>query len=196
MRCWASRRACDSIRDTVMVDVGGGSTEVLFAGAESAPVAIGLPLGAARLTGVHVAHDPPTDAELLALDTEVTTAMGLAPRFHPEQLVAVGGTARSLLRIGPPLANRVLSESRIHNALDLIAAVPAAELAERHGVRLSRAKVLAAGATILAGALERYGLDRLRVASGGLREGLILAVHHAGDAWRTELRALARGWAD
>jgi exopolyphosphatase / guanosine-5'-triphosphate,3'-diphosphate pyrophosphatase len=183
-------------RDTVMVDVGGGSTEILIATPDQAPVAMGLPLGAARLTGVHVRNDPPTKAELAALDAEVAAAMRFAPPFAPEQLVAVGGTARSLLRIGPPLANRVLTQSRIRNALDLLSTKPSALIAERNGVRLSRARVLPAGATILAAALDRYGLDRLRVASGGLREGLILAAHHAGDAWRGELRELARGWLD
>jgi exopolyphosphatase/guanosine-5'-triphosphate,3'-diphosphate pyrophosphatase len=183
-------------RETVMVDVGGGSTEILLAGPSTPPVAMGLPLGAARLTGVHVAHDPPTETELLALQSDVTATLEFAPPFAPDQLLAVGGTARSLLRIGPPLANRVLTQSRINNALDLIAAEPAATIAERHGVRLSRARVLAAGATILVGALDRYRLDRLRVGTGGLREGIILAAHHAGDAWRAELPVLARGWAD
>jgi exopolyphosphatase/guanosine-5'-triphosphate,3'-diphosphate pyrophosphatase len=181
-------------RRTVMVDVGGGSTEILSASGADLPAAMGLPLGATRLTGLHVAHDPPTDAELQALDADVRATFAHAPGFDPERLVAVGGTARSLLRVGPPLANRVLTASRIHNALDLMAALPSTAIAERHGIRLSRARVLAAGASILAGALERYGLDRLRVATGGLREGIVLAAHHAGRAWRSELRELARGW--
>ena len=54
--------------------------------------------------------------------------------------------------------------------------------------------MLPAGAAILLGALERYRLDRLRVAAGGLREGLILAAFHAGPTWRGELPELALGW--
>lgn len=181
-------------RDTVMVDVGGGSTEILLAGPGVATRAEGLPLGATRLSGRHVHHDPPTEEELGELHRDVAETMAFAPDFVPERLVAVGGTARSLLRVGPPLANRVLTLSRIHNALDLLAADPAATIAERHGVRLSRAKVLAAGATILMGALDRYGLDRLRVGEGGLREGVILAVHHGGADWRDRLSELAQGW--
>lgn len=183
-------------RETLLIDVGGGSTEILVAGPVEPAVAVGLPLGAARLTGEHIAHDPPSELELIALYDDVHAAMALAPESAADQLAAVGGTARSLLRVGSPLANRVLSLNRIHNALDLLAADPASTISERHGVRLSRARVLAAGATILVGALERYGLDRLRVASGGLREGVVLAAHRAGDAWRTELPALARGWED
>lgn len=183
-------------RETVAIDVGGGSTEILVAGPVERPVAVGLPLGAARLTGEHIAHDPPTEAELVAVYHVVHATMKQAPSSKADQLVAVGGTARSLLRIGQPLANRALTLTRIHNALDLLAADPASTISERHGVRLSRARVLAAGATILAGALEQYGLDRLRVATGGLREGLILAAHRAGASWRKELVQLSRGWDD
>jgi exopolyphosphatase/guanosine-5'-triphosphate,3'-diphosphate pyrophosphatase len=181
-------------RDLVMVDVGGGSTEILIAGPRRVPEAIGLPLGASRLTGVHVEHDPPSASEVGAMSAEVAVAMLNAPDSPASQLVAVGGTARNLLRIGPQLGTRDLSRSRIRAALDGMAQAPAATIAERNGVRLSRARVLAAGAVILLGAMERYSLDRLRVAEGGLREGLILAAFHAGPTWRNEVRSLAAGW--
>ena len=181
-------------REMVMVDVGGGSTEILLAGPDREPVAVGLPLGAARLTGVHVEHDPPTASEVGSLSAEVAIAMLRAPDSDASQLVAVGGTARNLLRIGPALPNRILTQQRIRQAMDTMAFSQAATIAERHGVRVSRARVLVAGAAILLGALDRYRLDRLRVAEGGLREGMVHAAFHAGPAWRTELRALTRGW--
>jgi exopolyphosphatase / guanosine-5'-triphosphate,3'-diphosphate pyrophosphatase len=180
--------------ELVMVDVGGGSTEIVLAGPARPPEAVGLPLGAARLTGVHVDHDPPRASEIGAMSAQVALAMQLAADSVASQLVAVGGTARNLLRIGPPLPTRILTRSRIRDALDMMAAAPAATIAERHGVRLSRARVLPAGAAILLGALDRYGLDRLRVANGGLREGLILAAFHAGREWRAEVGTLALGW--
>lgn len=180
--------------DLVMVDVGGGSTEVLTGGPKRAITAVGLPLGAARLTGIHVVNDPPSPMELLALRAEVGAAMRLAPAFEPSELVAVGGTARSLLRIGPANPNRMLSARRLKRALELIQTTDAASMSDRFSVRLSRARVLGAGATILAAALERYQLRRLRVASGGLREGMILAAHRAGPHWRERLPDLARGW--
>ena len=181
-------------RDVVMVDVGGGSTEVLTGGPKRPISAIGLPLGAARLSGVHVTTDPPAPLELLALRGEVRAAMSAAPTFDADELVAVGGTARSLLRVGPPSPNRVVSARRIRRVLDLIATTDAAAISERFNVRLSRARVLAAGATILAAALEHYELSRLRVAVGGLREGVIMAAHRGGPGWRAQLPELARGW--
>ncbi|MEO5703807.1 MAG: hypothetical protein ABIZ52_07510 [Candidatus Limnocylindrales bacterium] len=182
------------LRETVFVDVGGGSTEVLVVGPGREPIAAGLPLGAARLSGMHVRHDPPTALEAGALRKEVRRTMLAAPDVDPAELIAVGGTARSLLRVGPRLSNRVLTRRRIRRAIGLLAAGPAVATADRYGTRLSRARVLPAGAAILLGALDRYGLDRLRVAQSGLREGVILAAHRAGESWRSEIRDLARGW--
>ena len=181
-------------RDTAIVDVGGGSTEVLAVGPSREPEAAGLPLGATRLTGMHVRHDPPTSGELAALLGHALTEMAKAPEFTPVELVAVGGTARSLLRVGPRLANRSLTRRRIRRAIELMAAAPAEVTAERFGVRASRATVLVAGASILLGAIDRYRLPRLRVAAGGLREGVALASWYAGPAWRSEITTLARGW--
>src|SRR5690242_18649757 len=154
------------LRDTAVVDVGGGSTEVLAVGPAREPEAVGLPLGATRLTGMHVEHDPPTEAEVAALLGYSLLEMVKAPAFTPAELIAVGGTARSLLRVGPRLANRALTHRRVRRALTLMTAAPAEVTAERYGVRVSRAGVLPAGASILLGALDRYRLDRLRVAAG------------------------------
>jgi exopolyphosphatase / guanosine-5'-triphosphate,3'-diphosphate pyrophosphatase len=182
------------VRTTALIDVGGGSTEVLVAGPGGEPVAKGLPLGATRLTGVHVHHDPPIAAELEAMAADCAAAMRDAPSFRPAQLIAVGGTARSLLRVGPPLPNRALSRKRIVAAVKTIASMPVASLADLYSIRPSRAAVLPAGATILEAALARYALDHLRVARGGLREGLILATARAGTDWREQIPQLARGW--
>jgi exopolyphosphatase / guanosine-5'-triphosphate,3'-diphosphate pyrophosphatase len=183
-------------RETVMVDVGGGSTEVLVVRPGETPVAAGLPLGATRLTGVHVASDPPTRDELRALRAAASDAFREAPPSSPAELLAVGGTARSLLRVGPRLSNRVLTARRIERALDVIGANPAIAVASQYAVRLSRAHVLAAGAAILLAGMGRYRLDRLRVARGGLREGLILAEAHAGARWREKVPQLAMGLVD
>ena len=182
-------------RELAMIDVGGGSTEVLVAGPDRDPVAVGLPLGAARLTSIHVTTDPPTPEQVGALRASVGAAFLAAPASNAKLLIAVGGTARSLLRVGPPRRDRELSATRVAWALELLSSAPAASIAERYNVRLSRALVLPAGAAILEGALARYRLPQLRVAAGGLREGLILAAHHAGPRWREELPALTRGWA-
>jgi exopolyphosphatase/guanosine-5'-triphosphate,3'-diphosphate pyrophosphatase len=180
--------------ETAMVDIGGGSTEVVLAGPSHDPVVVGLPLGATRMTGAIVRHDPPKVYEVIAMVSEALVKMADAPAGEPEELVAVGGTARSLLRVGPRLANRSLTQRRIRRAIDTLTTIPAVAVAEQYGVRLSRVRVLAAGAAILLGATDRYRLDRVRVAKGGLREGVLLAAFHAGPTWLAHVPDLARGW--
>ena len=85
-------------RETVMVDVGGGSTEVLVAKPSQGLQAIGLPLGAARLTGAHVQSDPPTNAEIRALREASTAAFEDAPMpTRPSSLPSAARPAASFV---------------------------------------------------------------------------------------------------
>jgi exopolyphosphatase/guanosine-5'-triphosphate,3'-diphosphate pyrophosphatase len=180
--------------ETALVDVGGGSSEVLISAPGTDPVAIGLPLGASRMTREHVHSDPPRRTEVDALLAEARTALMAAPGADPQDLVAVGGTADNLLRIGPQLARRVLTVRRMEDSIERLVAAPAETIAQQYGVKLSRARVLPAGAAILLAVAERYGRDHIRVSNDGLREGLVLAAVHAGARWRDDLAWLAHGW--
>ena len=181
-------------RETVLVDVGGGSSEILVIGPSGDPVIEGLALGAARLSQTNIAGPAPTAREMDAMLGVARALLAGAPDGLPVDLVAVGGTASNLLRIGPPLARRVLYTRRIRDALALLVDRTPEEIAARFGVKLSRARVLPGGAAILLAVAERYGRDHLRVSEHGLREGLILASVHAGPGWRTDLAWLAHGW--
>lgn len=182
------------VRETAIVDVGGGSSEILLVGPDREPIAAGLPLGAARLSRRLVRGDPPDAAEIAAMLDECRTALELAPNGSPVEVIAVGGTASNLLRIGPPLPSPVLSRRRIEQALTILAEAPADLISSWYGVRPSRARVLPAGAAILLAVAERYDTDNVRVSHEGLREGLVLAATHAGPTWHRDLAWLAHGW--
>ncbi len=181
-------------RETVLVDVGGGSTEIVSVAPGVDAIAIGLPLGAARLSRNLVTTDPPSRADLETLVDEARSVLKAAPDAEPQDLVAVGGTASNLLRIGPPVARRVLTVRRIESALELLAGTPSEAIVAQFGVKPSRARVLPGGAAILLAVAERYGRDHIRVSTDGLREGLVLASAHAGSRWRADLAWLAHGW--
>ena len=182
------------LHQTVLVDVGGGSSEILLAGPGGDPVAVGLALGASRMTRAHVQSDPPDRADIERLLAEARAVLAGAPPAEPTDLVAVGGTADNLLRIGPRLSRRVLTVRRIEAIMDRLTAAPAEAISREYGVKLSRARVLPAGAAILVAVAERYGRDSIRISNHGLREGLVLASAHAGSRWRPDLAWLAHGW--
>lgn len=181
--------------ETLVVDVGGGSSEFCVVDAHRRPRAKGLQLGSARLTDRHVRHDPPTATEVAAMRADAVVAVRGAPRASPAEIVAVGGTASNLLKVLPSaMVGRTLTRERIAEALAILATESAAEASARHLIKPIRARILPAGGAILDAILERYDLDEIRVSEVGIREGAILAVEHDGPSWRDRLADLAQGW--
>lgn len=181
--------------DLLVVDVGGGSSELVFVGPGRRAAASGLRVGATRLTGQHVTGDPPAPSELAALRAAAVAALDMAPSFHPAEVVLVGGPASNLLKITPDgLVTRRLSGGDLDSAFRALATEPADTLAARHGLRPARARILGAGAAIVGAIMARYDVPEVRVADAGIREGTVLAVAHAGPSWRDELETLAHGW--
>ncbi len=183
--------------ELLLVDIGGGSSEFVAVGLDGLAHAVGLPLGAARLTRELVRSDPPSLAEIEALRREVARVIGDAPEASPAEIVAVGGTASNLLRLLPATAvDRSLTRRRIAVALAMLTVERSGEAATRHLIRPERARILPAGAIIVDAVLERYRADRLRVSEAGIREGAILAPYRGGSAWRDRLALLALGWTE
>lgn len=182
-------------RPMLVVDVGGGSTEFVVATPDGASSIAGLPLGATRLTGQIVRNDPPTRAEIEDLGHAARAVLAGAPDEEARDLVLVGGTAANLLRLMPQSspAGR-LTPRRLAGALDLLAGSAAADVAAERGIRPERARLLPAGAAIVAALLERYGSTGARVSEAGVREGTVLALAQAGANWRDALPGLAGGW--
>lgn len=181
--------------ELAVVDVGGGSTELIVVGADRPATVAGFRLGAARLTARFALEDPPTGASLEAMRGEARARIAAAPEMRPSELVAVGGTADNLLKILPvAMIDRTLTPERIREALAILAREPAEAVAARYGLRPLRARLLPAGAAILAAVLERYGVERLPVSGAGMRDGLAIVSARAGGAWRDRLATLSLGW--
>ncbi|MEP6637851.1 MAG: hypothetical protein ABJC39_00750 [Chloroflexota bacterium] len=181
--------------ETLVVDIGGGSSEFCIVDAARRPRAAGLRLGSARLTDRFVTHDPPTTDEVAAMRTAAFDLVHAAPDAAPSELVGVGGTASNLVKLLPAaMLDRMLTRTRIGEIQEILGTEPAAAAAERHAIKPIRARILPAGAAILDAILERYGAEAIRVSEEGLREGAILAVEHAGPTWRDRLAELAHGW--
>jgi len=181
--------------ETLVVDIGGGSSEFAVVGPDRPAQAAGLRLGSARLSSRHVAHDPPTSDEVAAMVRDAREEMSRAVGAAPREIVGVGGTASNLVKVLPAaLADRTLTRPRLAEIQAILATEPAAHAAERHLVNPTRARLLPAGGAIVDAILEHYDQDRMRVSEASLREGAILAVLQAGPGWRDRLFQLARGW--
>jgi exopolyphosphatase/guanosine-5'-triphosphate,3'-diphosphate pyrophosphatase len=181
--------------DMVVVDLGGGSCEIVVVGPRQPAFARGIRVGAARLVASLVEHDPPRRAELAALHAEAARRIADAPPATPRTMVVVGGTASNLVKIiAGAREDRLLTRDRLREAEDLLAESTADELVALHDIRPVRARILSGGAAIVLAILEHYGLDALEVSDAGIRDGTLFAVDRAGPEWRDQLRRLAQGW--
>jgi exopolyphosphatase / guanosine-5'-triphosphate,3'-diphosphate pyrophosphatase len=181
--------------ETLVVDIGGGSSEFCAVAAGGVARAGGLRLGSGRLTSRFVTSDPVDTAAIDAMQAAADEILVDALPATPSDLVAVGGTASNLLKVTPGgVEDQTLTRSRISQALATLSSAPAATLTERYFINPKRGPLLSAGAVIVDALMRRYGVDAVRVTDAGLREGAILVADHAGRAWRDRLAELAHGW--
>lgn len=172
---------------TLLLDLGGGSLEVALADADGLRWGRSLPVGAGRLTGLLVAHDPPTREERKAVRAAVEEAV--APLVaevdaaKPVRCIASGGTAGALARVlaaerwGTPPASLNQSELSVAELRDLTRELASLQLDERlrvPGVDERRAELLPAGGWILTAAAAAFDVKRLIHSEWGLREGAVL----------------------
>jgi exopolyphosphatase/guanosine-5'-triphosphate,3'-diphosphate pyrophosphatase len=184
--------------DLLVIDIGGGSSELVEIGPRRLAHAAGIQLGAGRLTRRLVDRDPPTSAHFAALGEAAKVGFDWVPLRRPNEVVFVGGTATNLLkllrRVGNPERDDRLDRMDLATARDVVASAPAEMLAATYGLREARIRLLAAGAAIIETVLDSVGVDAGRVVDTGIREGAILAAERAGDGWRDRLEELAHGW--
>jgi exopolyphosphatase/guanosine-5'-triphosphate,3'-diphosphate pyrophosphatase len=166
----------------VVVDIGGGSTEIVVAARGIARFHTSLPLGSVRLTERHVTRDPPRQEEIDAIEREVDAALvGLPLPPAGATLVGVAGTVTSLAAMAQGLATyqatRVhgfrLTRAALDAALARLAGSTQAERERMAGLDPRRADVILAGALILARVVRAAAADAVLVSDRGIRWGLL-----------------------
>ncbi len=181
--------------ETLVVDIGGGSSEFCAVAAEGVPRAAGIRLGSGRLTSRYVTSDPVDAVAITRMAAAADETLEGALPATPTDLVAVGGTASNLLKVTPGgVEDQMLTRERIAMALDTMSSTPTVALTERYFINPKRGPLLAAGAVIVDALMRHYDVDAVRVSEAGLREGAILVADHVGRAWRDRLPELAHGW--
>ena len=172
-----------------VVDVGGGSTEVIAGIAGEAPqFRHSFNIGCRRVTELFLRTDPPTASELqeakawACAEMEPFFSEVRAAGFEPRALAAVAGTATSVaamhLRLEHYDAEKV-HLSRIDRAtLDALAqrvsALPLEERRQVVGLEPDRAPVIVAGLAILQTVLDASGMDAFTVSETDILHGIVL----------------------
>lgn len=192
-----SNRTLAEGQPVAVADLGGGSTELVLGRGQRLTWRRSLPLGSGGLHDRFVHSDPPALADLQALRHETDSVLGALtlPAQADHLLIACGGTATTLLyfarnALGVPAERANLSRAEIEQAITMLSALPALEAAERYGVESQRARILGAGAVILAALMDYVKASVLEISQRGIREGMILSYALHGERW---LEAAQRG---
>lgn len=190
---------------TLVVDLGGGSSECIWAVPGASPRVIGLNTGSARLTRRHATHDPPTGAEIASMRADAAQMFRAAipvgdwgqashAAASPIQAILVGGAVTNIAKLHPGMPRDRLTRESLEDSVSIVRSAPAAVLGERFGMNLRRATTMPGGLALTQALFERFGLDTASVTQSSLREGAVLAEHRAGADWPARLSELALGW--
>jgi exopolyphosphatase/guanosine-5'-triphosphate,3'-diphosphate pyrophosphatase len=154
----------------VVVDVGGGSTEVAVGTmASGVDWWASMPIGSSVLVDGYLHSDPPSEDELDRARLHAEGAFEGLDTPPATEAVAVGGSATSLRR----LVGAELRHDALEKSLRILATTPADEVARRFDLAPERVALLPGGILIFDALSQRLGLS-LQIAAGGLREGVIL----------------------
>jgi exopolyphosphatase / guanosine-5'-triphosphate,3'-diphosphate pyrophosphatase len=177
---------------TVVVDIGGGSTEFIVGHDSATGFHVSLPAGVVRMSERHIHSDPPTPAELQALAHDVRGVFldGLPPeqRAPVTHGIAVAGTATSAASIAQELdpydPARVqgypLELPTVELLLARLADMDEAGRRSVVGLHPDRAPTIVAGMILLAEALRAFELDRVEVSEHDILFGGALRLAGAG----------------
>jgi exopolyphosphatase/guanosine-5'-triphosphate,3'-diphosphate pyrophosphatase len=182
---FAGATATRSAEGLLVVDIGGGSTELVAAGFHAS-----LQVGVVRHGERHLRDDPPTPGQLAALAADVRTALEAArvPADLPVgELVAVAGTATTCAAIDLALdvydtariEGHRLHRSTLEALRDRLAAMPLAERRTVSGLHPDRAPVIVPGILILLEVLAHFGLDAVAASDRDILHGVARALASA-----------------
>lgn len=179
--------------DAGVLDVGGGSTEIVTAKNRRITWLTSVPLGSGVIHDRYLPSDPPTYQEMEAARSYLTKyVQSIHIQEPPPALIVTGSSASSLLKLAQHAfkldeqSDRMTDED-LCRCEGLLSALAAEEIAQR----LERARILAAGALIIQAVMQYLHVKEIQVSSRGVREGVLLAYTRYSEHWLEEVESLA-----
>jgi exopolyphosphatase/guanosine-5'-triphosphate,3'-diphosphate pyrophosphatase len=178
-----------TVSDGAVLDLGGGSLQLISVAGRRAREMVSFPLGAVRVTERLMSEDPDRPAKRKELtrvrDLARETLAGAPWLSSPpgDRLVGLGGAARNLaaaaaiadgtLDLG--VQGYLLTRERLDDLVDTLAALPPSQRGTVPGIKPGRGDIVLAAALVLQIVVEIGGFAGIEVTEAGLREGVFLA---------------------
>ena len=185
----ASSREKSPLSSAFVIDIGGGSTEVIITHPGGESIATSLPLGAVYLTERFILHDPPSGEELKRLRQSVRGVLKQqSDLLRPGPACVFAGTAgtittlaamdRKLAVYDPDQINRsMLTLNTIDGMVRMLSESTLKERRGLPGLERGREDIILAGAIVTQEIMERFGFTTILVSDWGLREGIVFDLY-------------------
>jgi exopolyphosphatase/guanosine-5'-triphosphate,3'-diphosphate pyrophosphatase len=171
-------------KNVVVADIGGGSTEIVFATGNLIESIFSTPLGAVRLTEQFALGENATLADFERMEEEVSSCLKkrtTRPLFAPHFLVGCGGTFTTLAELimatkkqsDAPVAGYKVSQAEVRHLLDRLRKMPLRARRGMAGMTPDRADIIVAGLTIIDALMKRFRVNTLVIHTRGVRDGLV-----------------------
>lgn len=182
----SSGDAMDGDGRSLVVDIGGGSTEFIVGERGELRFHISTQLGAVRQSERHLRSDPPTPAELDALLAEaaqiIETNVPAEYRADIARGIGVAGTPTVLASVDQSLEEfdpwkvhgYAITRTAAESLLERLAALPLAQRREVTGLHPDRAPTIVAGAAILLSMMRAFDLPEVVVSEHDILYGVAL----------------------
>ena len=181
-----------------VMDLGGGSTELITALGSHITWLTSISIGSGALHDRYMPSDPPNTEELDAARSFLRSSfLDIQIQQKIPTLIATGGSANSLLF----LAHRAdfldanshhLTIGALQQCEALLLSTPAEEIAARYDQPVERTRILPAGCVVIQEMIAHFQLAELQVSSHGIREGMLLARERYGEQWLERVQAEVR----
>lgn len=174
----------DKCRSNLVIDIGGGSSELIFGDELSIKFKRSLQIGSVSATEQFLKNIPPTEKETKSLMKEVESLLAqLKIENNNTNVIAIAGTATTISAMNLGLKEFVedkiemskLTQEEIKKIINELKRLSSIEIAEKYGIITNgREDIILAGALILFEIMNYFGIKKLGVSSRGIRYGAIV----------------------
>jgi exopolyphosphatase / guanosine-5'-triphosphate,3'-diphosphate pyrophosphatase len=180
-----------TLRDGAVLEIGGGSMQLIRVRDRAAAEMASFPLGAVRVTELLLGQDPTKPAKRKQLarvrqyarETIGEDARWVSGQGDGKRLVGLGGAVRNLAAaaaiadgvVDLGVQGFVLSAERLSELVTTLAALPATERGTVPGIKPGRGDIILAAALVIETVVQEGGFSGIEVTEAGLREGVFLA---------------------
>ena len=169
----------------LIIDIGGGSTELIFGNQKQILYKKSFGLGSVAVTEKFLHHSPPTKEEIIHIKYELRkTFSEINNKFSPDLVIGIAGTATTLACMIKGLKKftrekvdgSIISQTELNELVNSVSELNSDEILNNYGeVLKGREDIITGGAIILSEILKLKGIIKLMVSSRGIRYGAIIS---------------------